>query len=244
MANVWFDNPPRLNGEEREQLNQLYWYLNAMSEKLNQALMNISSEQMNEDTAAQIRTAGGEKATQEVNTLKSMIIKTAEVVRSEMTEISTHLQAEYTALSQQFGTYQETIESDIRATAEGVLQEYHYSERIDALESGETEGATFRNDFRTYIFMGILDATTGETGIAIGDGVTRTDEHGNMVLNDERKTATFSQTELAFWHGENKIAWFSDNVFHIRRGEITDSLQIGNHTWMAFQSGAMALVKG
>ena len=42
MAEVFFDNPPVLNGAEKEQILQLQRYLNAMSEKLNIALMDIS----------------------------------------------------------------------------------------------------------------------------------------------------------------------------------------------------------
>ena len=49
MAQTFIDTPRALSGTEREQLEQLYWDLYAMSEKLNSALMSISIEQINRD---------------------------------------------------------------------------------------------------------------------------------------------------------------------------------------------------
>ena len=128
----FFDSPPILLGQESEQLRQIYGYLAAMSDKLNTALMTITIEQMAPETRETISKAA-EGTEKQYNSLKSMIVKTAEVVRHEMDEISTRLEDQYTALSDQFGTYERNLESTITATAEGILQQYGYSERIAGL---------------------------------------------------------------------------------------------------------------
>ena len=185
MDNVFFDNPPALQGDEIRQLQQLYSYLYAMSEKLNAAMIEVDVQ-----TKQEIRsTATGQAKTQAegFGTLKSLIIKTAEIVRTEMQEISTQLHGETMAVSAEVGTLEQTLDTTIRATAEGVLQDYHFSELVT-----DTNTNTFyRTQTNQYIFTGILDTNTGKVGIAIGDGVTAYDANGNPYLN--QKNTSFRQ---------------------------------------------------
>ncbi len=238
MANVFFDNPPVTTGDEKNQLLQLRMYLNAMSDKLNEAMNSISIEQMDTDTAQKIRTASGEKVDAEVNTLKSLIIKSAEIVRHEMDEITSHLEDNYEALSSQFGEYERNLTNDITITAEGILQDYRYEERIQGLEDEAGNTDVFINRTNQYIYSGLIG--NGKYGIAIGENVTNADG----TLNSANKCATFTMDELAFYQGDTKLAWFSNSVFHIERGEIEKSLKMGNHTWQVFADGSMALIKG
>ena len=46
MANVFFDGPPALAGSDEAKLQQLYSHLGILSNKLNEALMTISIEQL------------------------------------------------------------------------------------------------------------------------------------------------------------------------------------------------------
>ena len=126
-------------------------------------------------------------------------------------------------------------------TAEGILQDYHYQEQI----TGLTEDlGSFQRRIDQYIFSGLVDEVNGKYGIAIGENVTAYDANGNPYLNSERKTATFTMDELAFWHGTTKMAYFSDNVFHIAQGEVTQSMKMGNHTWRVMTGGALGLISG
>jgi len=240
MAEVFFDSPPALQGKEEDQLRQLQRYLMAMSDKLNAALMDVSIEQMAPEVKTTITTAQ-ETTAKNYETLKSMIVKTAEVVRHEMDEITAHLEDNYEALSSQFGTYERNLDSTITATAEGILQEYRFQERITGLEE---DTGSFERRINQYIFSGLVDEVNGKYGIAIGENVTAYDAQGNPYLNTERKTATFTMDELAFWHGETKMAYFSDNVFHIAQGEVTSSMKMGNHTWRVMTGGALGLISG
>ena len=231
---TFFDSPPTLQGQERAQLEQLYRYLNTMSDKLNQALMAISIDQLTPETQKMIRTAETSAAgTSE--TLKAMIVKTAQIVRNEMDEISTQLEGHYQALSDEFGEYQRDLVTTITATAEGVLQNFNIDERItNAQESADN----YRKQISKYIYSGILPS--GESGIAIGENVTN--EDGS--LSSENKMATFTMQELAFWHGDVKYAYFSDMVMHISKAEITNSMRMGLHTWIVLSNNDIGLLSG
>lgn len=243
MAEVFFDNPPILNGDEKTQLVQMQRYLTAMSEKLNEALMSISIEQFTPQAQAQIRKAAGEESgANSAEALKSMIIKTANIVRHEMDEITTVLQDNYTALSEQFGEYERNLTSNIRATAEGVLQDYHYEERVQGLEDEAGNTEVFIRRINQYIYSGLIDEIGGKYGIAIGENVTSYDEQGNPYLNPNRKMATFTMDRLSFWQGDTEVAYFSNNTFYIPRGEILHTLRMGDMFWQILPDGSMALI--
>ena len=241
MAEVFFDNPPVLNGAEKEQILQLQRYLNAMSEKLNIALMDISIGQLNPEIRNVVEGAE-EKNAAEAESLKSMIVKTATIVRHEMETITATLTDQYTALSDQFGAYERNLQSEITATAEGILQDYQYEERVSGLEDEAGNTDVFIRRINQYIFSGLIDEVNGKYGIAIGENVTSYDQDGNPYLNGAQKMATFTMDELAFWQGEQKVAYMSSNTLYIRRGEVLNSLRMGNHTWNVMADGSIGLV--
>ena len=241
MAEVFFDNPPALTGDEKSQLLQLFGYLSTMSEKLNTALNSITIEQMEPGTQKQIRTGAAEETQAQYNGLKSLIIKTAEIVHGEMDVISATLASNYTALSEQFGTLQRTTTAQYEATSEGIRQNYTF---IEQLQEAGTQTESTLNRFSQYIFTGLVDEVNHRYGIAIGEDITAYDAQGNPYINSARKMATFTMDRLTFWQGETELAYFSDNIFHIANGEIVKTLKIGNHTWMALTGGAMGLISG
>ena len=237
MDNVFFETPPALQGDGQAQLRQLYGYLYAMSEKLNAAMIEVDVQAKQEIQ----RTATGQAAQQAENfgTLKSMIIKTAEIVRTEMQEISTQLHGETEAISADIGTLMQEMDATIRATAEGVLQDYHFSEVVT-----DTQTNTFyRTQTNQYIFTGKISDDPVTYGIAIGEGVTAYDNDGNPYLNQNAKVATFSMDKLAFWQGTVQLAYFSSGKFYITNGEITNTLQIGNYVWKVMADNSMVLVR-
>lgn len=238
MAEVFFDNPPILSGSAEDKLVQLYRHLFDMSNKLNEALMTVTIEQMAPESRQMIqRAAEAQENNQNTFTqLKSMIIKSAEIVRSEMDEIRVALNSQYTAISTQFGTYQQTINTQIEATAAGILQDYHIEERIQGVEQGTQE---FENRINAYIYSGILDENN-TVGIAIGYNVTNSDG----TLNQANKMATFTADRLSFWINDTEAAYFSNQVFHIAQGEVTQAMRMGNYVWQVMSNGAMGLMKG
>ena len=237
MDNVFFDSPPVLQGNEATQLRQLYGFLYTMSEKLNAAMNEVDVQ-----TKAEIRTTATGQAQQQAegfSTLKSLIIKTAEIVRTEMQEISTQLHAETEAVSADVGALEQTMDATIRATAEGILQEYNFSELVT-----DTEANTFSlQRINQYIFTGLISDNPVQYGIAIGEGVTAYDENNNPYLNQNAKVATFTMDKLAFWQGTVELAYFSSGKFYITNGEITNTLQIGNYVFKRMADDSMVLVR-
>jgi len=239
MAETFFENPPSLSGSAEDKLRQLYGHLFELSNKLNQALMDVSIAQMSPEAQTTIRTAeqAGKKSEEAYSALKSLIVKNAEIVKMEMQEIRTELQTQYTAISEDFGTYQQTLDAQISATAAGIMQQYNFEERMQAVED---ETAAFINGMNAYIYSGLLSTTPPTYGIAIGYNVTNEDG----TLNNQNKSATFTADKLSFWLNGVEVAWFSNSVFHIDYGEITHDLRMGGYVWKTLADGAIALMKG
>ena len=239
MAETFFDNPRTLSGSTDEKLRSLYNDLFTMSNKLNDALMNISIGQMAPEvrTAVQTGAQGAKMNEQRVNALKSMIIKTAEIVRSEMQEIRVSLESHYEAISSQFGTLTQNLDAQISATAAGILQNYNFEERITGVEQDTEE---FIRKTSQYIFSGMLSDSPATYGIAIGYNVTNQDG----TLNSANKMATFTADRLSFWLNNAEVAYLSNNVLHIANGEISDTLRMGSYVWKTLAGGAMGLMKG
>ena len=239
MAKAFFDDPPVLRGEAEAQLQQLYSYLMAMSNSLNTALMDISIDQIAPETVTEFRQAEAEERNKQYTGLKSIIIKTAEVVRTEMDEIRTTLEMRQSAMSEQFGNLETQLTNQISATAEGLNQAFTY---IEMLSDAAEESGVFQSKFSSYVNVGVIRYDQGRpiTGIAIGENITNPDG----TINQNNRMATFTVDRLSFYQNGTEIAYFSNNVFHIANGEINNTLKIGNHIWKKLSDGAMALIAG
>ena len=247
MANTYLDAPPALSGTEQQQLNALYRYLLEASEKLNAQAQGLTVDSFDEDTKARLVQVIGESGSEKtgMETLRSLIIKTASIIRHEMDEISTTLESNYVAISQEFGEYEKNLKQEITETAEGVMRAFGYEEMIRDIETGLT---TYIEKSSNYIFTGLLQEATQDSpavyGIAVGQNVTDYDENGEAVLNHENKVATFTKDRLSFYVGGNEVAYFSNQKFTITDGYIKETQQMGDrHIWRVLANGALALMK-
>lgn len=240
MANVFFDNPPTLSGEEAEQLQQLYRYLSTISDQLNTALMDITIEQLAPETKEIVTAGGGEALQKQETALKSLIIKTAQIVRTEMDEIKTTLQYQVNAISDQFGALNTQLTNKVNLTAEGLQQAFEY---IEELTDYTDEDKSYKNRLNQYVNIGVVrydDQNNPVIGIAIGENITNPDGS----INQNNRLATFTVDRLSFYQGAAEVAYFANNIFHISNGEITSTLKMGNHTWKRMADGALALIAG
>ena len=245
MANL-IDSPPTLQGDEAGQLIQIHRYLQQMSDALNEAIQSITIVQEEKETEKQNQTNGGSSSLKSElrrtsNTLKSMIIKSAEIVRTEMDEIRTTLESNMTAISQQFGQIDQQLSLQISANAEGIQQNFEYIEEIRGKADVNEE---FRVRSSQYIFSGLLyvDQDTGLPvyGIAIGDGITQYVD-GEPTINNSARLATFTKEKLSFWQGTTEVAYFSNRKMHIENGEIRNKLKMGHYAWKIQADGSMGL---
>ena len=240
MAKTFIEHPPILNGTAEQKIAQLLRHLDDMSNKLNEALMTITIEQMTPEAQKVVR-SGAQAAAENRESyqgLKEIIVKNAEVARLASEELRIALNQQYTAISEQFGEFTQTINTQVAMTAEGIMQQYNVEERLQSVEADTEE---FINNISSYIYSGILDPNDpSKVGIAIGYNVTNEDG----TLNQNNKMATFTSDALTFYVNGSRAAYFSNSVFHIENGEVTNSMRMGSYIWKVLAGGAMGLMKG
>lgn len=229
-----FESPPLATGTETQQISRLYSYLYQMSEQLNQAMNNLTFENFAPQEAAAIQQLSSGEPTQaqkeEINSLKALIIKTADIVRSEMDVLEAELNSTYVAQSE-FGTYQEQVQNDIRATAEGVVMEFQYDAAIKDVQNNLGNVKDWQTSMEGFIRMGIIRYEDNQPvlGIAVGQELSTMVINGKEVLSSPSTMSTFTSNRLSFWQGKTEIAYMSGGMLHIPRVEVTDQLVIGNY---------------
>ena len=120
--------PPSPQGTVQEQLVRQYSYLFQMAQQLNVALGQLESG----GTAAPSGgTAAPAAREQQYQTLKSMIVKTADTVQRRMDQLSAKLTGEYVAASE-FGTYVERLNAYLEANPEALTQYYSFFADLQA----------------------------------------------------------------------------------------------------------------
>lgn len=240
MAEVFFVNPPILRGKETEQLMQLYSYLTELSGKLNTALMTVSVAQLDQEGQAAVRYASPEQEKKRLESARELIIKTANIVRTEMEEIRTTLHTQITANSDEFGRLMEQLENEITLSANGISQLFT---KVTTLEGVAEAQQAFRSTYQDFINIGVIGQENGEDiiGIAIGEHITKADG----TLNLANKMATFTKDKLAFYQGgDEPVAYFTGRMFYVSDARVSGTMQIGNHIWKALNGGALALIAG
>ena len=168
--------PPILSGTEKQQIVQIRQYLYQISRDLNMALSNLTSENFANDSDVKKAIAGEstEQQKQEVkrqlSSLKSLIIKTADVVRTEMDVLETSLNSTYVAQSA-YGTFTEEINGQLSAMSDSIEQRIQYEATLtDDLKSVSDAFDQYVVETNGYIKHGIIgyDGAAPVIGIAIG----------------------------------------------------------------------------
>lgn len=245
MSGYTFSAPPALTGSEKQQLQAMYNYLYRMNENLNVALNNLSGEKVLQQMHQQIVDATGGETPKDAlqaqyDALKSLVIKTAHTVRQEMTVIVTQLEGKYLAISE-FGQYQENMEATIRATAEGILQEYGYESKLDDLSNSASLFDEYIVKTDQYIKTGLLyyDGSVPRYGVAVGENLTTVVVDGVTILQRNNLCATFTSDRLSFWMGGIEVAYVSNNKLYIAEAEIAGAITMGN--WRMSRSGGFKI---
>lgn len=222
------DLPKTPSGEPEQQLQQLYSYLYQMAEALNNNLAEIGGSDLTDQERAEIRevigTGDANEDRTEVETLKSLIIKTASFVQSSLNEYRTKLLGEYVAEGK-FGKYVRRTGLDVDVTPSGITQNYTLQEIVQGLK-------TYEVNAKNYIKTGYLrtESSLPVYGVAIGKDVVTFSEDGTETYNDGNKVAELTADELSFWQNQQKIASYKGNrisffyngaeAFYISAGKI------------------------
>lgn len=218
---------PNITGvTEREQLSQIKGYLYQLVQQLQWALSTIDTSSVSNQVASQspqkvIVQAKEQSAEVSFNALKSLIIKSADIVNAYYDEISDRLSGLYVA-SSDFGTYIEETDAKIKKTSTDITQNYTDIQKIFT----DIENLSFSlAEAQAHIKSGLLYYDNDGIpvyGLEIGQKNT---VDGEEVFN---KYARFTSGRLSFYdRNDTEVAYISDYKLYITNAEITGSLRLG-----------------
>ena len=207
-----------------EQMQQMQSYIYQLAEQLNWALSTIeSSSGGNVSTNVKIGKSGGEEISQEeaentFNSIKALIIKSADIVKAYEDTIFTDFNGKYFADSD-FGTYLEETNRSVEENSKVVHNVYTKTETIE----GKVDGIdTYVEETKAYIDIGELGEhkrlKKNVYGVAIGqteDGVYK-------------KYAWYTSDGVSlFDENGNEVAYISQNNLHITNAAFSETVQLG-----------------
>lgn len=249
MSNVVFKTPPILAGSTQQQIASVRDYLFYMQKSLTDALNNLDAGNFSAGAAQELITSSGAEVSKEmssqVQTLKELIIKNADIVRTEMDELKTELSETYVAQSE-YGEYKEETTSSITANARAIEQEISARSELNVnIDNVDSSLQTYISETQGRIRLGVVyENDVPVIGVAVGQDVKTTgtvvvDGKTYDVIDTNSYMSVFTAQELAFYMNDVKVAYMSNTELVITKARITDSFKIGD--WL-LQDTANGLV--
>lgn len=207
-------------------LQQMQSFMYQLVEQLNWALNNIGTADSTVIAQSHVTTPAA-SATKEdpvstFNSIKGLIIKSADIVKAYYEKIDSllKLSGDYTA-SSDFGTFREQTINTLSATNSQLQQNITSLQQIFD-ENGNIKAELLVNG---HIYSGIIEyAKTGEAIVGIEIGQTTNDTF--------HKFARFTADRLEFYNALNPnepVAYISDYKLYITHVEIIGSLREGGY---------------
>ena len=266
-----FRLPHITEGSDREMLMQLKTYMYQMAEQLQWALNSLDtsgSQSVASTTKSQIsvKPISEDNAHSSFNAIKSLIIKSADIVNAYYEEINKRLKSEYVAQSD-FGSYTEEMEQTITGNSSAIEQAFASIQTIDSdiqgvfktlsdnIKRAETELAEGMDGVSAELGEKIETITQNLAAILtvnayIKSGLLYYNDDGlpvygvevgqtNNVNGEEvfRKFARFTANRLSFYdQNDAEVAYISDYKLYITSVEILYSL-VGGGFMLDFSRG-------
>lgn len=206
------------------QLSQMRSFLHQTIQQLNWAFKTLetgtaSGTAISTRAAAGIQSDDDRNPTDTFNDIKSLIIKSADIVNAYYEQMSTRLEGDYVAQSV-FGEYSERTSQDIRANSESINSLFtNVQTLISEMEATIATSA--------YIKSGLLyydDNGVPVYGVEVGQ---QTEVDGVEVFN---KYARFTSGRLSFYdHNGVEVAYISEYKLYITNVEIKGSFKVGGY---------------
>lgn len=225
--------------DEAGQLIQMKSYLHQLVEQLNYAMKTVesgtSSAVAYQSNASASSAAGVEdaKAQATFNSIKSLIIKSADIVNAYYETINARLKGLYVAESD-FGTFVEQTNLALESNSTAIAQHYENIQQILSDIEGIENSLIGVN---AHIKSGLLyydEDGVPVYGLEIGQ---RTEIDGVETFN---KYARFTSEKLSFYDSnDNEVAYISDKKLYITHVEITGSLTFGGFVDKVTASGVI-----
>jgi hypothetical protein len=220
---------PNITGTTaQDQIRQIKSFLYSTTEQLNYVIGNLEKsatsivEQIKNTSAA---TDTHEKAQSTFNSIKSLIIKSADIIESYGDVIKERLEGEYLAISD-FGEYQRATAADIVKTSESVETMY---QNVQQLTSALLETNEVLMKVTANIKTGLLyydENGVPRYGLEIGE---KSEVDGVETFN---KYARFTANRLSFYDQNGyEVAYISDYKLYITNVEIAGNLKLGGYLY-------------
>lgn len=213
-----------------ERMTQMQSYMYQLVMKLNWALNNLESGV--ESATAYLQQGNGsggdmtnEKAQSTFNAIKSLIIKSADIVMAYEDHFNQRFSGEYVAKSD-FGDFTEMKLQELDISPEAIRQCFTDVQTITTQMIPGIDSMV--RDVTANIKTGLLeydDDGYAIYGIEVGE--RKTDENGNEVFN---KFARFTSDRLSFYdQNGNEVSYISDDKLYITNAHITGNLNLGGY---------------
>jgi len=236
--------PPYPTGTAQQQCFQTYSYLFQMAQQLNMALDQLENSAVQaspQQTPSALRDATTQTAAAQYDTLKSLIVKTANTVNRTMEQLSATLTEDYVAQSD-FGSYVQKLSAYLEANPEALTQYYSFTSDLQsAVGAVDAAFSAYRTDTEGYIRTGVVyyENSVPVYGVAVGQNLTATEVDGVREVAPNNFRAVFTATKLSFWQDATEVAYISNNRLYITDITVLGSLQIGG--WAMTNSGGLAI---
>jgi hypothetical protein len=204
-------------------IEEIKSYLVRLDRNLGVFLENIGEENLSRE----LRENGTSSTSKELGKLKNEIIKTANEIRETGERLALKLSSEYVAKSD-IGEYTENAFQQIELNGKGVTQYFEelssISRRVADAENTVAEGAIKNEALSTEIKKINAYVRTGK----LADGIYGI-EIGNFTSGEHAPyKVRLSENRLAFYIGNDEVAYFSDDSMYISKASIPLSLTVGD----------------
>ena len=220
-------NVPKITAPtEAGKIEQIRSYLFQLAEQLKWALNSIESggtKVLQKGNQSETKQVSDEEAQATFNSVKALIIKSADIVEAYYEEINQKFAGEYVAQSD-FGTYVEETEQSIATNSTGIESLFA---SLQEIITEMTEVRRMLPKVNAHIRSGLLfydDAGVPIYGLEIGQKNTI---DGEEVFN---KYARFTSDRLSFYdQNDTEVAYISDYKLYITNAQITGTLTLGRY---------------
>lgn len=243
---IKIETPPVLTGSADARLRQVYAYLYRLSEHLNVALQQVGGTSAPTVPALPTAPPTSSTAAKTYNELRALVVNTAEIIRSEMDTLETRLQADYEAVSGQWGTFRETIDTTVTETAREVVREYDYDSAIETLQQQAAGFEAYRVSSEGFIRQGFIDYDSSGVpilGIAIGQGLKGTkvtiDGTEYEQFDNVQSCAFYTAEKVSFRINGQEVAYVSNRKLYIGDMEVTGAVTLNN--WLLTSAGGFVI---
>lgn len=227
--------PDLKEGTERQELRQIRSYLYQLALQLQYALGSVNQAQ--EQTRNKVRSLENQNPAANFTVLKSLIIKSADIVQAYSEEIQRRLEGVYVAQSA-FGTYARETAQQITENSEGIRRSFTSTEQIMGAVS-ELQSSLLETS--AYIKTGLLYEDADGIpcyGVEIGQK-TLTD--GTVQF---QKYTRLCAGKLSFFdENDTQVAYISDQSLHIAQAEV-ESLNARQASFASVSLGSYSLCPG